>query len=183
MPQNDSPVSSNGGRTAGTAPNEKTTRGNVPSVQNINTFSQAFKSLNILDENQVKTRTLIEEIKTLKINKQPNAFAILFRVILEASVRGYCLRNSIQTKHQPPHGNKEIELQTLCEIVSKNLVERGIQTQKELQSSNTIISSKQSPLSITNMNHAVHGTYTVTAANIPSELNNWKPFLFALHKK
>lgn len=115
---------------------------------------------------------ILHELKTLDVNKYPNASAVLFRTFIEVSVAHYMTSNQL-TIH------RDEKLSSKTERVIRHLQEnRPDDAKQPIKAVRAGLSKPGSLFSISTLNEWVHNARW---APVPSELqtywDNWSDFL------
>jgi hypothetical protein len=119
-----------------------------------------------------KINNIYHEMKTLDIEKYPNAISILFRVFIEFSVEYFIKENNISSV------DANAKLVRKLEAVIKYLKEKSIMTDKELKPIDIAIASPNSPLSINTLNAYVHNpNFNPTPSDLKLTWESLQPFI------
>lgn len=133
-----------------------------------------------------KLVTLLNEAKTLKIDKHPHAFCFLLRSMFELSAKAYC------TDHKSAGGpsaqksdGKDKELKELLREITNHLTNNGTDKTKvkALHGAMTELGKSDGILSVTSMNQLVHNTsFSVSPSDISILFGNIFTLLDEMNK-
>jgi len=145
----------------------------------------ALKSFSPRGKNREKVVTLLEEIRTLKLDTQPHAFCFLMRSMFEISAKAYCTDHAAQGG--PAYMKKDGTDRQLTDVltdVTAHLTKNNSDKQmlRGLHGAITNLAKPNSILSVTSLNQLVHNPkFSVKKDDICSMFGNVFPLLEALN--
>jgi len=174
-----------GGASGGTGAGSNSGKGRKPSASATNdhkAVTRHLKKFKPKGTGREKVVTLLNEARTLKIDKHPHSFCFLLRSMFEISAKAYC------DDHQSdPKGPKAVksngEDRTLIDVLreitaylTKNNSDKGMQ--RELHGAMTELAKPDGFLSVTSMNQLVHNRkFTMNDSHISTLFFNIVPLL------
>ncbi|MBO6526001.1 hypothetical protein [Erythrobacter sp.] len=115
-----------------------------------------------------RIRDIFAELKSLEVDKNKNAIAILMRIILEMSADEYMDNNSLDRKEGPKNHRRDKSLAKKVNEVCTHLIRNGAKKHK-IAPVTTSINNNSSPLYHDLLNQYVHNAYHNPS---PSELRS-----------
>lgn len=145
-----------------------------------------FKVFHPAGSNRQKLVLLVQEARTLNIEKHPHSFCFLLRSMFEHSAKLYCDDN--RTAPNPPkcldsHG-KERSLKDILSDVCRFYVGNPIdkQKQKEVHGAMAVLGQPNSFLSVTSLNQLVHNPgFSIDAVHIGPLFGNVAKLLLIMN--
>jgi len=145
-----------------------------------------FKQFHPTGNGREKLMVLVDEARTLSVEKHPHAFCFLVRCMFEISAKLYCNDNKLaagapKTSKNGVDRNLKDILDDICTFQVGNPPDKA--KQKELHSAMVILAKPDSFLSVTSMNQLIHNTVFVTdASNIGKLFGNVSPLLLSMNE-
>lgn len=127
----------------------------------------------VLKINNSRINNVYRELKSIEVEKFPNAVSITFRVFLEISIDEYITTNSITIQGRQTLAKK-------IEAAATHMESSGLMTRNQLKPVRTSVSNQNSIFSINTFNAFVHGGHY---SPIPSELKlTWDNYQLFIEK-
>jgi hypothetical protein len=139
---------------------------------------RSFKPMGL---NRAKVVTLLEEMKGLKLEKNPIAFCFLLRSMFEISAKAYCEDHKASGGPSTKKANGEDKhlvevLRTITDHMTDNKKDKVVL--KALHGAMTELGKAEGILSVTSMNQLVHNPrFSISASDIASMFGNVFPLL------
>lgn len=114
-----------------------------------------------LNINNPKIGEIYQELKTLKLDKYPNAIAVMLRVFMETSVDHYLTKvasPAIPLSVATPAGDKDKSLQKKIEEAIDNMITNGA-AKKDFDGIRRGLSNKSHPLSVDLLHSYIHSRF------------------------
>lgn len=135
-----------------------------------------------------KVKTLLDEVRTLKLDKQAHAFCFLLRSMFEISAKCYC--DDHKAVGGPSYASASGDDRRLVDIlndVCAHMVGSGKavnrQLQKDLQGAKTELGNSNGVLSVTSMNQLIHNKkFSVDQHHIATVFHNVFPLLIEMNR-
>ncbi len=186
------PAASSSAAAAGTT-STATTSPSQPAVKKLAAVSvndpraviRALRNFQPKGNNREKVVTLLDEARTLKLNKHPHAFCFLLRSMFEISAKAYCADHGAaggpQTTKADGKDKRLVEvLRDITNHLTKNKKDTAMT--KLLHGAMTELAKSEGLLSVTSMNQLVHNpNFSVDATHICTLFANVFPLLDAMN--
>ncbi|MDR2406606.1 MAG: hypothetical protein LBE13_00610 [Bacteroidales bacterium] len=147
---------------------------------------KTLKSFTPRGNGREKLVTLLNEIKTLRIEQHPHAFCFLLRSMFEISAKAYCDDNKFSsTPKLTKSDGKDKHLVDLLRDITNHMTnnKKDKTKTKELHGAITEIARNDGILSVTSMNQLVHNRkFSISPNDISILFNNIYPLLEEMNK-
>jgi len=130
--------------------------------------------------NREKVVSLLEEIRSLKLEKYPHAFCFLLRSMFEISGKVYGAENGIQVVKSDGFDRQLVDV---LRDVAADLIKKNAQMKKELTGAIAELATPDGFLSVTSLNQLVHNkSFSVNERHISTLFHNVFPLLEAMNR-
>ncbi|MEY4817134.1 MAG: hypothetical protein RLZZ162_4207 [Verrucomicrobiota bacterium] len=172
----------NATKNAGGTANENT---KAVSTKDPRSVKRTLRQFEPRGNNRSKLVALLDEAKTLKLDKHPHSFCFLLRSMFEISAKAYCTDNqasglSAVKKDQSDKNLAEV-LREITAHMTKNNSDKAVL--KELHGAIAELGKPSGFLSVTSMNQLVHNPkFSIDETHISTLFNNVFPLLEAMNR-
>lgn len=151
------------------------------SSQDPKSVRRILRKFKVRGEQREKIVTLINELKTLRIEDHPHAFCFLLRSVFEISAKAYCRdhHKAGGPNAQKKDGNDK-SLAVLLADITKHITNNGKDREKgkKIHGAMTELGKHHGVLSVTSLNQLIHNpSFSVTASDICTIFGNLFPLL------
>jgi hypothetical protein len=142
----------------------------------------ALKGFIPVGKNREKLVTLLNEARTLRLERHPHAFCFLLRSMFEVSAKAYC-KDHAASGLQATKNGVDRQLVEILRDITKNMTNNNADKQKvkALHGATAELAKHDGFLSVTSMNQLVHNpSFSVKETHISTLFGNVFPLLEAM---
>jgi hypothetical protein len=175
------------GTTGGTGQPTPSGRGKTKAVSTNDPRSviRALKKFSPVGNGRAKLVTILDEARTLNIEKQPHCFCFALRSMFDLSAKAYCDDHKKMGLTTVDKNGRDRPLVDVLRDIVSHMTNGGKDKAKarELHGPITELAKPHSPLSVTSMNQVIHHrSFVVDAAHISTYFSNVFPLLEEMNK-